>query len=151
MKNKAGVMRNMLIAMIGAAICMIACWLSSGLGEGNVTNGLIQSNWVKMSYIRLAISLGMSALGIGMMYPGFRDYARVVKLSRRRKSPTDTRMSKVFDLGVLASVISYLFIQSGSVMIAIVYKELFGRYALLALLALLLELMLNWFVIRRLP
>ena len=30
-----------------------------------------------------------------------------------------------------------------------VYKELFGRYALLALLALILELLLNWFVIRR--
>ena len=32
-----------------------------------------------------------------------------------------------------------------------VYKELFLTYALLALLALLLELVLNWFVIRRLP
>ncbi len=32
-----------------------------------------------------------------------------------------------------------------------VYKELFTRYALAALLALLLELVLNWFVIRRLP
>ena len=32
-----------------------------------------------------------------------------------------------------------------------IYQELFGRYALLALLALLLELVLNWFVIRRLP
>ena len=32
-----------------------------------------------------------------------------------------------------------------------VYKELFGTYALLALLALLLELLLNWFIIRRLP
>ena len=32
-----------------------------------------------------------------------------------------------------------------------VYKELFGLYALLALLAILLELFLNWFVIRRLP
>jgi Ca-activated chloride channel family protein len=31
-----------------------------------------------------------------------------------------------------------------------VYKELFGMYALLALLALLLELLFNWFVIRRL-
>ena len=30
-----------------------------------------------------------------------------------------------------------------------VYKELFGMYALLALLAILLELVLNWFVIRR--
>ena len=30
-----------------------------------------------------------------------------------------------------------------------VYKELFGRYAVLALLAILLELMFNWFVIRR--
>ena len=32
-----------------------------------------------------------------------------------------------------------------------VYKELFAGYALLALLALLLELVFNWFVIRRLP
>ena len=32
-----------------------------------------------------------------------------------------------------------------------IYKELFLTYALLALLALLLELVLNWFVIRRLP
>lgn len=30
-----------------------------------------------------------------------------------------------------------------------VYKELFGKYALLALLALIVELVLNWFVIRR--
>ncbi len=32
-----------------------------------------------------------------------------------------------------------------------VYKELFGKYLLWALAALLLELILNWFVIRRLP
>jgi Ca-activated chloride channel family protein len=32
-----------------------------------------------------------------------------------------------------------------------IYKELFGKYALLALLALLLELVFNWFIIRRLP
>ena len=32
-----------------------------------------------------------------------------------------------------------------------VYMELFGKYALLALLALMLERLLNWFVIRRLP
>ncbi len=32
-----------------------------------------------------------------------------------------------------------------------VYKELFLKYALLALLAMLLELVFNWFVIRRLP
>ena len=32
-----------------------------------------------------------------------------------------------------------------------VYKELFGSFAVLALVALLLELFINWFVIRRLP
>ena len=32
-----------------------------------------------------------------------------------------------------------------------VYSELFGSYALLALLSLMLELLFNWFVIRRLP
>ena len=32
-----------------------------------------------------------------------------------------------------------------------IYKELFGKYALIALLAILLELVFKWFVIRRLP
>ena len=32
-----------------------------------------------------------------------------------------------------------------------IYKELFEKYALLALLAILLELVFNWFIIRRLP
>ena len=32
-----------------------------------------------------------------------------------------------------------------------IYKDLFGKYALLALLAILLELVFNWFIIRRLP
>ena len=32
-----------------------------------------------------------------------------------------------------------------------VYEELFGTYVFWALLALMLELLLNWFVIRRLP
>ena len=32
-----------------------------------------------------------------------------------------------------------------------VYKELFGRYAVIALVALMLELVLRLFVIRRLP
>ena len=32
-----------------------------------------------------------------------------------------------------------------------IYKELFGKYALWALFAILLELLFNWFVIRRLP
>ena len=32
-----------------------------------------------------------------------------------------------------------------------IYKELFGKYALLALLAIFLELVFNWFIIRRLP
>ena len=32
-----------------------------------------------------------------------------------------------------------------------IYKELFGKYAMIALLAFMLELFINWFVIRRLP
>ncbi len=126
MKNRAGVMRNMLLALVGAGFCMIACFLSSAYGEGNVRNGLIQSNWVKMSYIRFEISLILSSVGIGLMYPGLRDYARAVRMSVKKTHPLDVRMAKIFETGVAASLISYLFIQSGNIMIAIVYKELFG-------------------------
>ena len=125
MKNKAAAMRNILLAMVGLGLCMIGCWLSGSYGEGNVRNGLIQSNWVKMSYIRLEDSIIMSALGIGISYPGFRDFIKAVKLSRRKNSINDFRMVRVFEIGMASSLISYLFIFTGYTMIAIVYRQLF--------------------------
>ncbi|MCR5215075.1 MAG: hypothetical protein K6E10_11725 [Eubacterium sp.] len=126
MKNKKRVMRNMLVAMFGAVLCIVASYLSSAYGEGNVKNGLIQSNWIKMSYVRLEVSLILSSLGIGLMYPGIRDYIKVVKMSINKRYALEVRMTNIFEMGMAASLISYLFIQAGNIMIAIVYKELFA-------------------------
>lgn len=126
MKNKAKVMRNMLIGMIGACLCMVACWLSGAYGEGNVRNGFIQSNWAKMHYLRFEISLIFSAVGIALYYIGIKDYIKVIMFSRRKRSINDMRMAKLFHVGAIAGVISYLFIHSGYVMMALVYKLLFN-------------------------
>lgn len=126
MNSKSKIMRNMLIGMIGAAICMGASWLSSAYGEGNVRNGYIQSNWPKMSYMRLEASLILSAVGIALYYVGLKDYIRVVKMMKHRRYPAYGRMAGLFEIGAVASLISYMFIESGYIMMAIVYKLLFG-------------------------
>ncbi len=126
MKNKNKVMRNMLIGMIGAAICMVACWLSGAYGEGNVRNGYIQSNWPKMPFMRFEISLILSGLGIALNYVGLRDYIKLFRYMRRKRGVLNRQMGSLFEVGAIAYCIAYLFIQSGYIMMALVYKLLFA-------------------------
>ena len=43
MKNKHGVMHNLVIGMTGTALLMISDWLMGACGQGNVANGVVQS------------------------------------------------------------------------------------------------------------
>lgn len=125
MKNKNRVMRNMLISMIGAAICMAATWLSSAYGEGNVRNGLIQSNWPKMSFLRFEISLILMAVGIPIYYLGLKELVKAIRLARRKRSLSDLRMAKLFDMSAHIGIIGFMFVHAGYTMMAIVYKLLY--------------------------
>ncbi len=126
MKNKNKLMRDMLIGMVGAAICMVACWLSGAYGKGNVRNGYIQSNWPKMSYMRFEISLIVSAVGIAMNYVGLQAYIKLFRYLKRKRGAYNRQMGTLFEIGAVSYTISYLFIQSGYIMMALVYKLLFG-------------------------
>ena len=125
MKNKAKVMRNILIGMLGAAMCMIAAWLSMGYGEDNVTNGFIQSNWAKMPYLRFEAAIVIYAIGIPVCFIGLRYLAKVVRLSRRKRSIQDLRMAKLFEASVNIGAVGFLFVHACYIMMAIVYKLLF--------------------------
>ena len=125
MRNKRQIIKNMICGMIGICICMIATWLSFAYGKGNVTNGYIQSNWAKMSFLRFEASLILSSIGITLYYMGINDYIRVFKLSRRKRGARDKSMAKFFEVGAIAGVVSYLFVQLGYIMMALVYKLLY--------------------------
>ena len=126
MKNKNRVMRNMLISMIGAAICMASAWLSSAYGEGNVRNGLIQSNWPKMSFLRFELSLIFSAVGIPIYFLGMKELVKAIRLARRKRSLSDLKMAKLFNLSANVGAVGFMFISAGYTMMAIVYKLLYS-------------------------
>ena len=125
MRNRGRVIKNMLVGMIGVCICIAATWVSSLYGKGNVTNGYIQSNWPKMSFFRFELSIIMSSIGITLYYVGINDYIKVLKTTKRKRGYFDNRMTKLFEIGAVASLISYLFIQGCFIMMALTYKQLY--------------------------
>lgn len=125
MKNKAKVIRNILFGMLGAAMCMIAAWLSMGYGEDNVTNGFIQSNWAKMPFLRFEAAIVIYSIGIPICFVGLRYLAKVVRLSRRKRSIQDLRMAKLFEASVNIGAVGFLFVHVSYIMMAIVYKLLY--------------------------
>ena len=125
MRNRGRVIKNMLIGMIGICICIAATWVSSMTGKGNVVNGYIQSNWPKMSFFRFEISIIMSSIGITLYYIGISEYIKVLKITKRRRGYRENRMAKLFEVGAVAGLISYLFIQVCFIMMALVYKLLY--------------------------
>ena len=125
MKNKNRAMKNMLIAMIGACLCMVASWLSSAYGKGNVANGFIQSNWPKMSFLRFEFSIILNAIGVPVYYLGIKEMVKGVRLTRRKRNASDLRMVKLFDMCAHLGAIGYLFVSSSYSIMAIVYKLLY--------------------------
>lgn len=125
MRNKNRVIRNMFIGMIGIAIWIAACWLMGAYGEGNVKNGLIQSNWAKMPALRFEISIALASVGIPLYYYGARDFIKAVRLSRRKKVISDHRMASLFDFGISVGCVSFLYFHAIQCLIPVVYKMLY--------------------------
>ena len=78
-----------------------------------------------MSYFRFEISIIMSSIGITLYYVGISDFIKVLKISRRKRGYREVRMAKLFEIGAVAGLISYLFIQVCFIMMALVYKHLY--------------------------
>lgn len=147
MKNKGKAMRNMLLGMLGAAVCMAAMWLSFAYGKDNDRNGLIMSNWPKMPMIRFELSIIFVAFGVPLYYLGAKEMVKAIRLSRRRKSINDLRMARLFDMCMHLSVIGLVFIQGVLVAIAIVYKLLFGTKLMGADIIYVVESLFYYFAI----
>ncbi len=125
MKNRNKMMKNLLIGMFGMGLCTLGCWIAGKYGEGNVRNGYIQSNWVKMPYLQFEIALILCAIGICLSYVGIKDYIKSVRIIHRKRHPYDGFMGMLFEIGCVAFLVSFLFIQTGYIFMALVYKHLY--------------------------
>ena len=117
--------KNLLIGMFGMGLCALGCWIAGKYGKGNVRNGYIQSNWSKMSYFQFEISLILEAIGVAISYIGIKDYIKSVRMVHRKRHPYDGFMGILFEIGCVAFLVSFLFIQTGYIFMALVYKHLY--------------------------
>ena len=117
--------KNLLIGMFGMGLCALGCWIAGRYGKGNVRNGYIQSNWNKMPYLQFEIALILEAVGVAISYVGIKDYIKSVRMVHRKRNPYDGFMGILFEIGCVAFLVSFLFIQTGYIFMALVYKHLY--------------------------
>ncbi len=126
MKNKHGVMHNLVMGMSGAALLMVSDWLMGATGSGNQSNGVVQSNWAKAAAWRYEASFLVAAVAVFFLYIGMKEAIRVMKLSRKRRDPWSSRMTQVFELGGTAAIVSTLFLHAKGCILPILYKKLYS-------------------------
>ena len=126
MKNAEKVVKNLITGMLGVGLYMAASWLLFAYGEGNSHNGLIESNWAKMPIIRFRLAILITALAAPLFLIGVQGAVRAINTARRKRYPVDFYMAKLFVMGAYASAISMLFNMAVSVMLPVLYRELFN-------------------------
>lgn len=126
MKNKHRVMHNLVIGMTGTALLMISDWLMGACGQGNVANGVVQSNWAKGAAWRYEASFLIAAVAVFLLYSGMKEAVRQIRMTRSRKDIWTIRMAQVFELGGTATIVSTLFIHAKGCILPILYKKLYS-------------------------
>ncbi len=126
MKNKHGVMHNLVIGMSGTALLMISDWLMGACGKGNVANGVVQSNWAKAAAWRYEASFLIAAVAVFLLYTGMKEAIRQIRLTRSRKDVWTIRMAQVFEIGGIATTVATLFLHAKGCILPILYKKLYS-------------------------
>ena len=125
MKNKHAVMRNLITGMTGAALLMISDWLLGATGKGNVSNGVVQSNWASAAAWRYEAAMLIAGFAVFMLYTGMKEMVRQVKMTRSRRDIWSIRGARLFEIGGIAIVVAELFIHVKGCMLPILYKRLY--------------------------
>nr|WP_326184592.1 DUF6796 family protein [uncultured Oscillibacter sp.] len=112
--------RGLRLGVLGMALCMAADWLLDVKPAGSVSDMVVESGWLEMSLWRFEASILIAAAIIPLFWLGIRE----MKALLRAKCQTagDRRMSRLFDIGAMAGVISFLFIHIMCCFVAIIFK-----------------------------
>ena len=54
--------RNLILGILAMILCMVGDWLLDVKGSGNVTYGIVESNWINMSMWRFQVSILIGSL-----------------------------------------------------------------------------------------
>ena len=126
MKNAERVVKNLIIGILGTGLYMAASWLLFAYGEGNSHNGQIESNWAKMPMIRFRLAILVTAVAAPLFLVGVKSAVKAINVARRRRYPFDFYMAKLFEIGAYGAAISMLFNMAVSVILPVLYRELFN-------------------------
>lgn len=114
--------RYLLIGCAAIFLCMIADWLLDVKGAGNITTGVVESNWTQMSMWRFEASIIIIAVIMPFYWLGIREADKIIRESCVQSCKADTRMSRLFSISTSAGLISFLFIHIMCCLMPIIYK-----------------------------
>lgn len=112
--------RNLRLGMLGMVLCMAADWLLDAKPAGNVSDMVVESGWVEMSLWRFEASILIAAAIIPLFWLGIREMKALLK--DRCQTKGDRKMSRLFDIGAMAGVMSFLFIHIMCCLMPIIFQ-----------------------------
>lgn len=112
--------RSLRLGVLGMVLCMAADWLLDIMPPGNVSNVLVESGWVEMSMWRFEASILIAAAIIPLFWLGIREMKALLR--NRCQTEGDRKMSRLFDAGAMAGVMSFLFVHIMCCLMPVIFK-----------------------------
>lgn len=112
--------RGLRLGVLGMVLCMVADWLLDVMPAGNVSNVLVESGWVEMSMWRFEASILLAAAIIPLFWLGIREMKELLR--NRCQTEGDRKMSRLFDAGTMAGVMSFLFVHIMCCLMPVIFK-----------------------------
>lgn len=126
MKNRGRIVRNLIVGSFGAGLLAFSEWLLFSIGDLKPGKGLILRAWAGFSFWRIWGGILLAAVGMPFFYIGIKSTVPVIRFAARRGSVADFRMTKLFECGVTATAVSFLFLHVGYTVFPVLYKALFS-------------------------
>ncbi len=121
-QKKSKLTNRLILGIFSFILFMIGDWLLDMKGAGNVTTGIVESNWVFMSMWRFEASILLAAVAMPIYWVGIHAAKEIVAEGLKNGTKWDKRMSKMFCVGANAGLISFLFIHVMCCLFPIVFK-----------------------------
>ncbi|MCD7822508.1 MAG: hypothetical protein LUG86_00560 [Oscillospiraceae bacterium] len=126
-QKKRELTNRLILGIFAFILFMIGDWLLDMKSVGNVTTGIVESDWVSMSMWRFEASILLAAAAMPFYWVGIHAAKEIVTEGLRNGTKWDKRMSKMFCIGANAGLISFLFIHIMCCLFPIVFKCIYAE------------------------
>lgn len=118
-----------LLGIIANGLYMIGDWLIDAFGPGNVEVGILgASNWTSMPMWRFELSIILGAIASVLVIPAMREWMKLADEVRDRNSKMGLWMSRIFQGGLWAGIVSCFFIHTMCCLVAVIFKNIYAVY-----------------------